>query len=301
MTEKKTEIVRKSYTVNSYDLFPTHPLDGTVVSRRSRDIGLPLAVLCWGESLRYDSNWFKHVNYANCALEMILEGEMAYLSDGRRSLVRKGELFLMLPGSNARYGRTELAPRIHKLYLIFNGPFIGILLHFLGISEDTRFKVEEPEKFEKAIREITGLLEEDTPEALRLSSGRLYELLLELSVFVPQQEKSEEQRLLNVIRAQDLRINMPLGNSDLEKMLFLKHSALNELYKKNLGLTPHKYHCNRRLEQAAELLRTTSMPVKDAASECGFANYKYFLVIFKKKFGITPGKYRQKQKESPCS
>lgn len=301
MAEKKTEISRKSHTKNSYDIFPNRPLEGTVVNRRSRDVGLPLAVLSWGESLRYDSNWFKHVNYAHCALEMILDGEMAYLSEGRRSAVRKGELFLMVPGSNARYGRTELAARIHKIHLIFNGPFVEVLLNLLGIRQDTHFKVDSPERFEKTFREIVSLLEENTLSSLRRSSVLLYELLLELSVFVEPPEKSEDKRLTNMIRFQDMQNSIPLGNRDLEKILFLKHSALNGLYKKNLGVTPHRYHRDRRLEQAAELLRTTSASVRETASMCGFANYKYFLVIFKKKFGITPGKYRAAQKKANVS
>lgn len=297
MPEKRTEIGRVNNTSNSYDLFPASPLDGTVVRRNAEDIGLPLTVLCWRESLRYDGSWFRHVNYVNCALEMVLEGEMAYLSDGRRFVVRKGELFLMVLGSNARFARTEVAARVHKICLIFSGFFVGILLHFLGIKQDCRFKVDSPEWFEREIREIIRLLEENSPSALRRSSARLYNLLLELSVFARQREEFGETRLGNMVRYQDLRISMPLGNGDLQKILFLKHSALNDLYRKNLGVTPHRFHRDRRLEQAAELLRTTSISVRDAALECGFPNYKYFLVIFRKKFGITPGKYRLERRE----
>lgn len=301
MTEKKTEIGRITYTSNSYDIFSTSPLDGTIVKQSAEDIGLPLAVLSWGEALRYDSNWFKHINYYRCALEMILEGEMVYLCSGRRFVVKKGELFLMASGSSVRYKRTECKDPIHKIHLIFSGPFVRILLYFLGIQEAAHFKVDSPERFEKMIREIGRLMEEKTPSSLRRSSVLLYDLLLELSVFAETQEHLEEKRLQNMIRFQDLQISQPLANRDLEKLLFLKHSALNELYRKKLGSTPHRFHLNRRLEQAAELLRTTSISVKDTASECGFANYKYFLTVFKKQFGLSPGKYRSEQKKEGLS
>ena len=40
------------------------------------------------------------------------------------------------------------------------------------------------------------------------------------------------------------------------------------------------------------LLRTTGRAVKDIAAACGFSTALYFGMVFKKYYGITPGKYR---------
>ena len=292
MSDNNSNILRNIYTGSSFDIYPNVPADGIFVKRPGPDTGLPLVLIRYGESMRYDSNWFKHINYGYSALEMILEGEMEYLSDGERHLVSKGELFLIVPGSNARYCRTDRSKRIRKLYLIFCGPLAGILLHILGFRQDTHIKVDSPQLFENQIRAIGNFLDEPTSESVREGSSALYKLLLDLAVFTDFNLLPDEKRLHALIRFYDRQTKLSFDNRDLELRLNRGHSTLNKLYKKFTGLPPHRYHMRKRLSIAAELLRTTTLPVKDIAAECGFSDSKYFLVLFKKEYGISPGKFR---------
>ncbi|MBE6384535.1 MAG: helix-turn-helix domain-containing protein [Lentisphaerae bacterium] len=292
MSANNTEILRKIYTASSFDLYPDMPPDGFFVKLPAPDTGLPLVIVRYGESMRYDSNWFKHINYGYCALEMILEGEMEYLSDGERHLVSNGELFLIVPGSNVRYCRTDRSKGIRKIHLIFCGPLAGVLLYILGFKQDTRIKVDSPQLIENQLRMIGSILEAPTPEAMRQGSAELYKLLLELAAFSDFNLLPDEKRLRSLIRFHDRQIKLSFANSDLEQRLSRGHSTLNKLYKKHTGLPPHRYHQRKRLSFAAELLRTTTLPVKDIAAECGFSNSKYFLVLFKKEYGLSPGKFR---------
>ena len=292
MSAHNTEILRKIYTASSFDLYPDMPPDGFFVKLPAPDTGLPLVIVRYGESMRYDSNWFKHINYGYCALEMILEGEMEYLSDGERHLVSNGELFLIVPGSNVRYCRTDRSKGIRKIHLIFCGPLAGVLLYILGFKQDTRIKVDSPQLIENQLRMIGSILEAPTPEAMRQGSAALYKLLLDLAVFTDFNLLPDERSLRSLIRFHDRQIKLSFDNSDLEQRLNRGHSTLNKLYKKHTGLPPHRFHRAKRLAFAAELLRTTTLPVKDVAAECGFLNSKYFLVLFKKEYGLSPGKFR---------
>jgi LacI family transcriptional regulator len=47
-----------------------------------------------------------------------------------------------------------------------------------------------------------------------------------------------------------------------------------------------------RLERACVLLRTTAMPLRAIAEECGFSSRPYLSLVFKKRFGKTPGEWR---------
>lgn len=47
-----------------------------------------------------------------------------------------------------------------------------------------------------------------------------------------------------------------------------------------------------RMEQVCLLLRTTSMPLRAIAEECGFSSRPYLSRVFKKRFGKTPGEWR---------
>lgn len=292
MSDNNTDILRNIYTGSSFDIYPNMPADGFFVKLPAADTGLPLIIIRYGESMRYDSNWIKHINYGYCALEMILEGEMEYLSDGERHLVSAGELFLISPGSNARCCPTDRSKRIHKIHLIFAGPLTGILLYILGFKQDTHIKVDSPQQFEKQLRMIGNCLKDLTPESGRQGSAELYKLLLELAAFSDFNLLPDEKRLRSLIRFHDRQIKLSFDNSDLEQRLNRGHSTLNKLYKKHTGLPPHRFHRAKRLAFAAELLRTTTLPVKDVAAECGFLNSKYFLVLFKKEYGLSPGKFR---------
>ena len=59
-----------------------------------------------------------------------------------------------------------------------------------------------------------------------------------------------------------------------------------------LGNTVAEYVRSRRLEHAAELLRTTSLPVAAIAERAGFCDHSHFCLAFKRHVGTTPGRYR---------
>jgi AraC-like DNA-binding protein/mannose-6-phosphate isomerase-like protein (cupin superfamily) len=54
---------------------------------------------------------------------------------------------------------------------------------------------------------------------------------------------------------------------------------------------------NAKLKYAASQLIMTNSPIKKIASDCGFTTIGYFYRAFKKKFGLTPLKYRNRNKK----
>ncbi len=73
-----------------------------------------------------------------------------------------------------------------------------------------------------------------------------------------------------------------------------RSSAYISCFFKNMtGKTPIEYLNEYRIEKACHKLRTTDMSVTDIAFSCGFSDLSYFIKIFKKKMGVSPGKYRK--------
>ena len=63
-----------------------------------------------------------------------------------------------------------------------------------------------------------------------------------------------------------------------------------------LGVPPHEYQLQRRIERARQLLRTRpSLTVAAIAVELGFADESHFRRHFKRVVGLTPGRFRQQQ------
>jgi AraC-like DNA-binding protein len=66
-------------------------------------------------------------------------------------------------------------------------------------------------------------------------------------------------------------------------------------FKRELGLPPHAYLMQRRLDHARGLLRSGVTP-SHAALESGFSDQAHLNRMFKRAYGITPGVYRQERK-----
>lgn len=68
---------------------------------------------------------------------------------------------------------------------------------------------------------------------------------------------------------------------------------LKKLFKKEVGLTPHQFLTDKRLDSAANILANfySKGNISEVARLCGFSDPLYFSRLFKKKFGVPPRDY----------
>ncbi len=64
-------------------------------------------------------------------------------------------------------------------------------------------------------------------------------------------------------------------------------------FTKYTGLSPIQYLNDQRLKRAQYLLTNTNYSISDISSLTGFSSQSYFTQIFRKRFDVTPVKYRQ--------
>ena len=57
-----------------------------------------------------------------------------------------------------------------------------------------------------------------------------------------------------------------------------------------------QYLNDYRLTMAGEFLQNTEESVTQIALKCGFENLSYFNRLFRRKFGVTPGQYRGRER-----
>jgi AraC-like DNA-binding protein len=79
------------------------------------------------------------------------------------------------------------------------------------------------------------------------------------------------------------------------KMCHRSLSSFKREFRRCYGTTPAKWLIGRRLECAAQMLRTTSMSMTEIALECGFEEPSHFSRTFKAKFGQPPTEYREQE------
>ncbi|MGO4666726.1 helix-turn-helix domain-containing protein [Bosea sp. 2YAB26] len=66
------------------------------------------------------------------------------------------------------------------------------------------------------------------------------------------------------------------------------------VFRHQVGLTPHRFICHRRIRYAKSLLRD-GVPLALAASEAGFFDQSHLSRHFKSICGVTPGRYLREQ------
>ena len=93
--------------------------------------------------------------------------------------------------------------------------------------------------------------------------------------------------------------NYPDSNYELDSFLHslpFSYDYLRKLFKKELGVTPHKYLMDKRLQTAEELLRVSRAGnITEVSRLCGFREPLYFSRMFKKEYGIAPSLYGENQ------
>lgn len=71
-------------------------------------------------------------------------------------------------------------------------------------------------------------------------------------------------------------------------------STVSHLFKEYTNQPVKKYINELRIKQAEKILLTTNLPIGNVASLCGFSDTNYFSTAFKKRFGLSPAKFRAK-------
>ncbi len=80
---------------------------------------------------------------------------------------------------------------------------------------------------------------------------------------------------------------------DVQRQVRLSRSLLNRRFKKYIGHTPKQEIQRVQLETAKRLLTSSHEPLQSIAEQCGFHEAWYFISVFRKQTGVTPGAFRK--------
>lgn len=98
-----------------------------------------------------------------------------------------------------------------------------------------------------------------------------------------------------VARARELLDHQPTRPwtlAGLARMAGLSPSHLAECFTREVGVPPHHYLLQNRIEHARQLLQCSDVPITQLALELGFSSSQHFAGAFKKVTGTTARDYR---------
>jgi len=86
--------------------------------------------------------------------------------------------------------------------------------------------------------------------------------------------------------------NQPLTIEEIANHFGYNKAYLSHAFSKNTGMTISQFILQTRMDKAKSLLLNTNEPITKIASNCGFADEKYFMRVFKKRENMTPTAFR---------
>jgi AraC-like DNA-binding protein len=105
-----------------------------------------------------------------------------------------------------------------------------------------------------------------------------------------QKNSSRQHFLLNYIHG---HLSDKLGVDTLSRKAHMSRNEFFKWFRLQFGISPLEYINRERIKLAKLLLGNRNTTVTEAAYQCGFTDVNYFVRLFKKSEGITPGTFKE--------
>jgi len=100
-------------------------------------------------------------------------------------------------------------------------------------------------------------------------------------------------QLRQVLAYVDAHLTQDIKLADLAALLTMSPFHFGRMFKQSLGISPHQYVIQQRVERAKILLKQSDRAIIDIALDCGFSSHSHLSKQFRQLTGTTPKKFRQ--------
>lgn len=136
--------------------------------------------------------------------------------------------------------------------------------------------------------------EEDLEASLKKAVGVLNALSMKATKDLPKEPESGRdiirQKVLPYIQQ---NLTEPFTVSQLADSVSLNPQYMMRLFKKETDMSILEYVTEQRILKAKELLLSTDNSIETIGMQLGYYNYTYFMKVFKRSIGMSPGQYRK--------
>lgn len=88
----------------------------------------------------------------------------------------------------------------------------------------------------------------------------------------------------------------PISVEDIAQQCNLNRHYFSRLFKEQVGISPQQFLIQYRMSQACELLKNTTLQLREIAELVGYSNQFNFSIAFKNHFQLSPNQWRKKFK-----
>lgn len=211
-----------------------------------------------------------------------------HVIDGKKTHVPAGSVVLYRPGTYQHYSHSESGCS-SCYWLHFSGSAIAPLLEG-GEFDGVCFMPKDVAETERLFHRIYELcvLERVNYELL------VFSLVVQIFWQIAKTGKGIGEGLFDELLSEIQKSpESAPSNAVCAKRYGMTKNYFVQKFTSCVGMSPHAYVLQKRLEKSKYLLEDLSMSVSQVAEHVGFSDSKYFCVFFKKHTGFSPTEYRR--------
>ncbi len=207
---------------------------------------------------------------------------------GRPMAVPAGDAILVFPSEMKHYGPDRMWS---TYWVVWNGPEAAIL-HQLGyLAEDHPVVPGGASAVRLAWNRLKPLMTREDREALLERKLIILEMVRDLYQLRRLPEASPATAAVeSAIQKLVQTPHSPIPVADLVRKAGISPAYFRRLFKAHTGTSPKVFHMAQRINRAKELL-STGHTIRETYEKLGFSDVFYFMRVFKKMTGHTPGQY----------
>lgn len=131
-----------------------------------------------------------------------------------------------------------------------------------------------------------------------IASSFVYQIIAELGHFASADKRDRDgwpEKIHVAARYMEANYANMVSLDELAEHLHISKYHFLRTFGKTVGITPHAYLNRIRIERAMELLHNSEHSIEEIAQLVGYSSGSYFIKVFTKLTGLTPGAFRSGQ------
>jgi len=246
---------------------------------------------------------------SDACVAYIIEGDNQVFSKSEQIIAKTNHTIVSLCGLTLG-GMLSQQPK---------GSIHSIVVHFNRTVLQNVFEGEKPELWEELEKPVTQFVVQSAASEMvkhyfdsiitffenkeALTESILKIKLKELILFLLQTDNSEyirqiikslfSERKFTFKELVEAHIEHTDAIENLAMATNCSVSTFKRKFKEVFNTTPAKYRLDKKLNNVANLLKTTDRAVNNIGYECGFESPEHLSRTFKKQFGVSPSQYRK--------
>ena len=232
------------------------------------------------------------------SIHVIMSGKGILRYDEKEVQLHAGDIFVIMPGFNYTYFPNKDMPWSY-LWVVVESSLVLEVFRNAGIAVSHPYlrMVNNRRVFENIEKIVFNYEQKGCFSFEEL--GHFYLLLN--AIISDYNEKHDIVSREEIYVHQAIRfINNNAYNikvEDIASGLAIHTNYFSAVFKKIMGITPKQFITERRMMKAKRLIQVEKMEIKKVSEILGYSNQLQFSKEFKKFFGESPSKFKEKQSD----